>query len=360
MFQIGALAALEDARRGPSTPTRFDLYVGSSSGASVAAALAGGLPVQRIYRAFLDPADIYFGLERKHLLRDRSRPSGGARCVSALVGRCGTARQPRSLAGRRRDAGQRCGRSSIACTTRCRPGSSRSTVTSAFSRTFFVRRGVPNTFRDMPRPLRILAHDLDSASRCAFGAPGSTVPVTRACIASMAIPPFFSPVRIGDRHYINPGAGQVAHLDVAVDEGADVIVVVNPMVPVRVEQRADRSRSARQPARQGHDVGAQSGDPHRHAALVVEACERAHREPGRPQVLLHRADAARTASCSCTTRRASTRAAACSSTPTATRARAGRARSRSGIRRSSARASAARPGLAAAALARPSRQSSSG
>jgi predicted acylesterase/phospholipase RssA len=68
MFQIGALAALEDSLEGLEA-SGFDLYVGSSGGASVAAALAGGLPVQRIYRAFLDPADVYFGLELKRLLR---------------------------------------------------------------------------------------------------------------------------------------------------------------------------------------------------------------------------------------------------------------------------------------------------
>ena len=68
MFQIGALAAFEDSIEGLDANS-FDFYVASSSGASVAAALAGGIPVQRIYRAFLDPADVYFGLERKHLLR---------------------------------------------------------------------------------------------------------------------------------------------------------------------------------------------------------------------------------------------------------------------------------------------------
>ena len=68
MFQIGALAAFEDAVEGVEV-NGFDFYVGSSGGASVAAALAGGLPVQRIYRAFLDPADVYFGLERKHLFK---------------------------------------------------------------------------------------------------------------------------------------------------------------------------------------------------------------------------------------------------------------------------------------------------
>jgi hypothetical protein len=88
----------------------------------------------------------------------------------------------------------------------------------------------------MPKPLRILAHDLDSGDAVLFGTPGfDHVPVTRACIASMAVPPIFSPVRIGDRHYIDAAGAEARHLDVAVAEGASVIVVVNPMVPVRAE-----------------------------------------------------------------------------------------------------------------------------
>ena len=54
MYQIGVLAALEDSVEGLKADG-FDLYVGASSGASVAAALAGGRSVQRIYRAILDP-----------------------------------------------------------------------------------------------------------------------------------------------------------------------------------------------------------------------------------------------------------------------------------------------------------------
>jgi predicted acylesterase/phospholipase RssA len=87
----------------------------------------------------------------------------------------------------------------------------------------------------MKRALRILAHDLESAELMLFGADGQAdVPVTRACIASMAIPPFFSPVKVGDRHCFNPGAGQIVHAEVALAEGSEVLVVVNPMVPLRV------------------------------------------------------------------------------------------------------------------------------
>ena len=66
--RASALAALEDgvvAGEGQ----RYSAYIGSSSGASVAAALAGGITVDRLYRALLDPVDNFFPLDRSHVLR---------------------------------------------------------------------------------------------------------------------------------------------------------------------------------------------------------------------------------------------------------------------------------------------------
>lgn len=229
MYQIGALAALEDAVRGLQA-NDFDLYIGASSGASVAAALAGGRPVQRIYRAVLDPADDYFPLERKHLIR-----MDLAEWKRAIVSAWEALQQ---------------GTESLLTRT---PSPSPAVLWEQLDRfydslpagffsleayerflgDFFVRRGVPNNFAAMPRQLRIMAHDLDSGESVLFGGPGfDHVPVSRTCIASMALPPFFSPVRIGGRHYIDAGAAQVEHIDEAVRLGADVVVVINPLVPV--------------------------------------------------------------------------------------------------------------------------------
>ena len=58
------------------------------------------------------------------------------------------------------------------------------------------------------------------------------IPVSLACAASCAIPLFFSPVRIGGRHYIDGGLCELAHLDVARDAGARLTIVINPRVPV--------------------------------------------------------------------------------------------------------------------------------
>lgn len=229
MFQIGALAALEDTIEGFQAKD-FDLYLGSSAGASVAAVLAGGQAVQRIYRAFLDPADVYFGLERGHLLRVDLAEWRRTVVSAAVALRYGASSL---LAGKTREVPARLSQELDRLYDSLPAGLFTLDGYERFLEEFFTRRGVPNAFTGMPRELRILAHDLDSGEPVAFGAPGfERVTVSRACIASMAIPPLFSPVRLGDRHYISSGAAEVAQLELAVSEGAEVLVVVRPMVAV--------------------------------------------------------------------------------------------------------------------------------
>jgi predicted acylesterase/phospholipase RssA len=198
----------------------------------VAAALAGGRSIQRIYRAILDPADDYFPLERRHLLRTdlgewrRTLVSAWAALrqgSTSLVSRVPTS--PAALW----DELDRFADSLPA-------GFFSFDAYERFLEDFFVRREVPNRFSAMPRSLRVIAHDLDSGEQVLFGSAGyDHVPVTRACIASMSLPPLYSPVRIGTRQYIDAGSAQVAQIDVAAEAGADVVIVVNSMVPVVVQ-----------------------------------------------------------------------------------------------------------------------------
>ena len=233
MYQIGALAALEDAIEGLDV-NRFDIYVGASSGASVAAALAGGQAVNRLYRSFLDPADVYFPLERRHILRTdlaewRRMIGSGLRALgqgsrSLLFG--SSAPSPSALweeLARLYDS--------------LPAGFFHLEDYERLLSEFFVRRGISNSFRLLPQELLIVSHDLDSGQPVLFGYKGlEHVTVSRACIASMALPPFFSPVRIGDRHYIDAGVGRVSAPDAAVQRGAELIVLVNPMVPFHIER----------------------------------------------------------------------------------------------------------------------------
>src|SRR5262245_22206074 len=233
MYQVGALSALEDALEGLDS-RGFDLYVGTSSGATVAASLAGGLPVQRLYRALLDPADDYFPLERWHLIRtdlDEWRRTivtafGALRSsVHSLTARTPSPKDLWVQLDRFYDS--------------LPAGLFTLDSFERFLEEFFLRRGIANHFPALPKPLRIVAHDLDSGVRVLFGGKGfEDIPIARACCASVALPLFYSPVRIGDRHYIDGGLGRVAHADVAAAEGAQMVIIVNPMVPVRPEAAA--------------------------------------------------------------------------------------------------------------------------
>lgn len=229
MFQIGALAALEDTIEGFGA-NDFDLFLGSSAGASVAAGLAGGQPVQRIYRAFLDPADVYFGLERGHLLRVDVAEWRRTVVSAALALRHGASSL---MSGKTTEMPARLSQELDRLYDSLPAGLFTLDGYERFLEAFFIRRGVPNAFADMPRSLRIVAHDLDSGEPVAFGAPGfDRVSVSRACIASMAIPPLFSPVRLGDRHYISSGSAEVEQLELAVNAGAEVLIVIRPMVAI--------------------------------------------------------------------------------------------------------------------------------
>ncbi len=230
MYQIGALAALEDALEGFDA-NALDAYVGASSGASVAAVLAGGRPVQRLYRAFLDPADNYFPLERHHLYRtDWEEWRRVIETGWSALRRGARAMLLRSAPPSPAVLWEELDRFNDSLPA----GVFSLDAYERFLAAFFERRGVPNTFSALPRALRVVSHELDSGALTVFGAePHQHVQVSRACIASMALPPIFSPVRVGDRHYVDAGAAQVALLDVALTTGAQALVVINPMVPVR-------------------------------------------------------------------------------------------------------------------------------
>ena len=82
------------------------------------------------------------------------------------------------------------------------------------------------------RELYIVATDLDSGGRTVFGSDiNSEVPISLAVAASSALPMVYKPVQIGGREYADGGLRGNASLDIAIEHGADLIVCVNPLVP---------------------------------------------------------------------------------------------------------------------------------
>ena len=233
LYQIGALAAIGDGMHGVGGHA-YSIYLGCGTGASVAAALAGGIDVDRVYKALLDPADPFFPLERSHILQIdrhewRRAVETGWVAIRHALARLSSRKEASPAAPPHLTLLEQMDRLNDSLPA----GLLRLDRYERFLAEFFLRRGIPNSFRAMPRELLVAASDLDTGERVLFGSDGHRdVPVSLACAASMALPLFFSPVRIGDRHYLDGGLGDVAHLDVAEAKGADLAGVVNPLVPV--------------------------------------------------------------------------------------------------------------------------------
>ncbi|NUP10416.1 MAG: patatin-like phospholipase family protein [Polyangiaceae bacterium] len=231
LYQVGALAALEDGIEGIGN---FGTYIGHAGGAVVAACLAGGISANRLYRALLDPADPFFPLERRHVLAFDTFEWQRMLKTAYLAFRHAVPRlDPRRASPTPVGIPDRI----VEEIDRLEDSLPAGIFTlDRFERVlaeFYERREIGNVFRALPRRLRVIAYDLDSGARAVFGSKGfEQTPISLACAASCAVPLFFSPVRIGQRHYIEGGLCSMTHFDVARDNGAQLTIVVNPRVPV--------------------------------------------------------------------------------------------------------------------------------
>ena len=82
------------------------------------------------------------------------------------------------------------------------------------------------------RELYLTATDLDTCERVVFGRRRITdVPISTAVRASGALPMVYAPVTVGERELVDGGLVSTTNLDIAVQAGAKLIVVINPIVP---------------------------------------------------------------------------------------------------------------------------------
>jgi NTE family protein len=227
MYAVGCLAALEEAFDGFSA-SDFDFYVGTSSGATVATALAGGHPAQRLYRALLDPADDFFPLQRHHLLRfDSFELKRVATSVLGSLRRALTSATSRPLA---LDLWNEIDRFYDSLPA----GLFAVDAYERFLHDFMSRRSISKRFERLPKPLAVLALDLDDGTCAVFGQGHlADMPVPRAVAAASAVPILFAPVRIGGRDYVAADGGDATALELCREQGCDVTLVINAVVPVR-------------------------------------------------------------------------------------------------------------------------------
>jgi predicted acylesterase/phospholipase RssA len=228
VYELGVLAALNEYFVDFDT-SRFDIYLGTSAGALMATLMAAGVAPTEIARSIMDPAaeGAFMPVLRSNIYQlDRAALLGGVRDVLKIVTRFGRrAAKTRSFAW---------SELLLDLEDALPAGLFSLEHYQAFLETMFRQRGIPERFDALGPELFITANDLDSGHRTVFGLGNQRgVPIPRAICASSAIPLFFEPVEIDGRDYVDGAVGKVAHLDVALGRGADLLLVVNPMIPVR-------------------------------------------------------------------------------------------------------------------------------
>ncbi len=99
-----------------------------------------------------------------------------------------------------------------------------------------TRGGRSNDFRRLDRELYIGATDQDTSTHVVFGAgQWRDIPISTAVRASTALTPFFTPAKIRGRYFVDGQYTRTSNFHLAVERGAKLVVVVDPLVPVRVD-----------------------------------------------------------------------------------------------------------------------------
>lgn len=226
VYEIGALRAL-DLLSVNHTINQFDVYVGTSAGAAVAAMAANGVTPEEMMRVVHGSGPSPFpDMDLSLILRPN---------LIEFAKRLAT--MPARVAELARELAPRIGHVSlmdivVGLGEGLPSGVYSGSGIEQYVRTVLSDPDRTDDFRALENELYIVATDLDTCERVVFGqGPWRETPISRAVRASTALPVVYKPVRIGERELVDGGLVSTTNLDVAVNAGAKLIIVVNPLVP---------------------------------------------------------------------------------------------------------------------------------
>jgi predicted acylesterase/phospholipase RssA len=226
VYEIGALRAL-DLLSVNRTVNEFDIYVGTSAGSFVAGLLAAGLTPEEMSRVVNRQVPTPFqDVDLGALLR----PNYADFATRALLMPLRIAGLARSLAGRWREVSLMDVFTGLA--EALPSGLYTGSGIEQYIREAFIESDRTDDFRLLEAELYLIATDLDTCERIVLGAEGwDDVPISLAVSASAALPMVYKPVKVKGRELVDGGIVSTTNLDIAVEAGAEFIVVVNPLVP---------------------------------------------------------------------------------------------------------------------------------
>ncbi|MDO3377723.1 patatin-like phospholipase family protein [Geoalkalibacter halelectricus] len=226
-YEIGCLTALERLFAPGFSVRRFDTYIGISAGSVIATLIANRIAPAALFEAIARNQRQVFNFQRSDIYRVEY-----ARLLGAWWN---LTRDLFSIFRSYRRRGQRFFSSELIpiLQEQFPSGFFSLEPMQQYLCDAFRREQVRDRFHLLRPDLLIPAVDVDSGERVVFGTPEHRdLHVCQAITASCAIPAFFRPYRIGARYFIDGSVGEVAHVDLAIAQGAQLVVIINPLVPM--------------------------------------------------------------------------------------------------------------------------------
>lgn len=225
IYELGALRALDESIDGLRLH-ELDVYVGVSSGALIAAGLANRMTTGELCRIFMgqkhaslrfEPADFLRPAYREYLHRASRLPGILGDSLLAMLrhpSHVGIARLVSEL-GKAIPSGI----------------FDNETIHDFLEHALRIT-GQSNRFEDLACKLYIIAVDLDSGAVVRFGEESQRdITISRAVQASAALPGLYPPVEIDGHHYVDGALRRTLHASAALNEGVDMLIGINPLVP---------------------------------------------------------------------------------------------------------------------------------
>lgn len=230
IYEIGALCALSESLQGLDFNT-LEHYVGVSAGGFIAAGLANGLSPRQLCDSFIEDLPTEENFDPSWLMKPAWPELGGR--LQRLPGLLGSALWAWGV--QRKPLANALERVGAALPT----GVLDNEAIHLKIEQLFSREGRSNDFRQLRARLTLVATELDTGDAAPFGRPGwDHVPISRAVQASAALPGLFPPVQIDGKHYVDGALKKTLHATVALDEGIDLLLCLNPLVPFHADPKA--------------------------------------------------------------------------------------------------------------------------
>jgi len=226
VYEIGALRAL-DLLAVNSTVNNFDVYVGTSAGAFIAALCANGVTPEEMMQVVtgqgkLPFKDVDLG-DLLHLNLMEFARKGALMPLRALSVARQLVSQPGGVSLMDVLMGLADGLPS---------GLYKGDGIEKYLSKVLSEPGRTDNFGELDCELYLTATDLDTCERVVLGVDkAGDVPISTAVRASGALPMVYTPVEVHGRELIDGGMVSTTNLDIAIQAGAKLVVVINPIVP---------------------------------------------------------------------------------------------------------------------------------